>query len=261
MRRRRRRARRACRRASRRESPVQTRLGLAEVCSRRRRPARRRVVAARPVSRARSAAPARPGCHPIRSALRGTGSARPARLRGGRWSGVHGHDGGDAGVRSCNAVGQGENSRITPTACSRPAMCDLSNRSVAYGTDTMSRGSTARLRRGSSDGVGNGATRLVLCLNRLPARIPHAGSSERSYMGRGASSRLVPPSKTGHWSCRASMLGQSTLCAVGPTDTTSIANNLDSRNPHVRLRTSCPRSGHPSHPPVGSARAPTLRRA
>src|SRR6478672_6235557 len=104
-------------------------------------------------------------------------------------------------------------------------------------------GNTARLRRGRSDDVGYGATRLVLCLDRLPTRITHAGSNERSYMGRGTSSRLVPPSKTEHWSRRASMLGRSTLSAVGPTDATSIANNLDSRNPHVRLRTSCPRRG------------------
>src|SRR3982750_5033032 len=62
-------------------------------------------------------------------------------------------------------------------------------------------------------------------------------------MGRGASSRLVPPSKTEHWSSRASMLGRSTLRAVGPTDATSIANKLDSRNPDVRLRTSCPERG------------------
>src|SRR6185436_3454094 len=101
-------------------------------------------------------------------------------------------------------------------------------------------GGAARRRRGSSDDDGSGATRLVLCLDRLPARIPHAGSGKRSYMGRGASSRLVPPSKTEHWSCRASMLGRSMLSAVGPTDATSIANNLDSRNPHVGLRTSCP---------------------
>src|SRR4029079_11829401 len=138
-------------------------------------------------------------------------------------------------------VGQGENSWITRRRARVVLYVMCPSAASRFGTDrAMSRGSAARLRRGSSDDDGSGATRLVLCLDRLPARIPHAGSGERSYMGRGASSRLVPPSKTEHWSCRASMLGRSMLSAVGPTDATSIANNLDSRNPHVGLRTSCP---------------------
>ena len=99
--------------------------------SRRRTPARRRVAVPRGAARARSAASARLERRRIRLATRDTGSARPARSRDGRWSGVHGHDGGDADVRSCSADGQGENSRFTRMACSRRAECDMSNRSVA----------------------------------------------------------------------------------------------------------------------------------
>ena len=192
----------AARASRRRAPPVPTRPAAAG--SRSGSSARRQVAAAREAARAPSAAAVRPERRQLRQATRDTGSVRPARLRGGRRSGVHGHDGGDADVQSCSADGQGENSRITPRACSRRAVCDMSNRSVAVwnGSERMSRGSAARLRRGSSNDVGYGATRLVLCLDRLPARIPHAGSGERSYMGRGASSRLVPPSKTEHWSCR-----------------------------------------------------------
>jgi hypothetical protein len=115
----------------RREPTVPTRPVAVAPHSRRRSLARRRVAAALEAARARSAAAARPERRRIRLATRDTGSARPARLRGGRWSGVHGHDGGDADVRSCSADGQGENSRVTPVACSRRAVCDMSNRCVA----------------------------------------------------------------------------------------------------------------------------------
>ena len=123
-------------RASRRRAPQVPTQPMAAVRSprtrgtRRVRPARRQVAAAQE-ARARSAAHARSERRRLRLATRGTGSARPARLRGGRRSGVHGHDGGDAGVQSCSAVGQGENSRITRRACSRRAVCDRSKRSVA----------------------------------------------------------------------------------------------------------------------------------
>src|SRR5687768_356965 len=40
-----------------------------------------------------------------------------------------------------------------------------------------------------SDDDGNGATRLVLCLDRLPARIPHAGSGKGPTRAR----RFVSP--------------------------------------------------------------------
>jgi hypothetical protein len=52
---------------------------------------------------------------------------------------------------------------------------------------------------GGSVDDGNRATRLVLCLDRLPARIPHAGSGDGPTRGRGASSRLVYPQRRGHW--------------------------------------------------------------
>jgi hypothetical protein len=113
-------------------SPAPTRPEVAvAVRSRRREPARRRVAVPREAARARSAASAPLERRPIRLATRDTGSARPVRSRDGRWSGVHGHDGGDADVRSCSADGQGENSRFTRMACSRRAVCDMSNRSVA----------------------------------------------------------------------------------------------------------------------------------
>ena len=111
----------AARASRRRAPPVPTRPAAAG--SRSRSSARRQVAAAREAARAPSAAAVRPERRQL-LATRDTGSARPARLRGGRRSGVHGHDGGDADVQSCSAVGQGENSRFTPMACSRRAVCD-----------------------------------------------------------------------------------------------------------------------------------------
>lgn len=84
---------------------------------------------------------------------------------------------------------------------------------------------------GRSVDDGYRATRLVLCLDRLPARIPHAGSGNGPTRGRGTWSRLVYPCHRAHWSGRASMLGRSTRSAVVPTDATSMANSFDSRNP------------------------------
>jgi len=101
----------AARASRRRAPPVPTRPAAAG--SRSRSSARRQVAAAREAARAPSAAAVRPERRQL-LATRDTGSARPARLRGGRRSGVHGHDGGDADVQSCSADGQGENSRITP---------------------------------------------------------------------------------------------------------------------------------------------------
>ena len=118
----------AARASRRRAPPVPTRPVAAG--SRSRSSARRQVAAAREAARAPCAAAVRPERRQL-LATRDTGSARPARLRGGRRSGVHGHDGGDADVQSFSAVGQGENSQITRRACSRRAVCDMSKRSVA----------------------------------------------------------------------------------------------------------------------------------
>ena len=87
---------------------------------------------------------------------------------------------------------------------------------------------------GNSDDDGNSATRLVLCLDRLPARIPHAGSDKGPTRARRFVSPRAP-SETAHWSCRASLLARSTRSAFVPADATSIANSRDSRNPRFEV--------------------------
>jgi len=244
----------------RREPTVPTRPVAVAPHSRRRSLARRRVAAAPEAARARSAAAARPERRRIRLATRDTGSARPARLRGGRWSGVHGHDGGDADVRSCSADGQGENSRVTRRARSRRAVCDESNRSVAVwnGSGDVSRKyrtaapwELGRCRKWS-DATG--------ALPRSPAGADPSRGVRRNGPTWGAALRLASclrQRRNTGLAARRCSVGRC-LSAVGPTDATSIANNLDSRNPHVRLRTSCPGRGASAPRPVGSARASAL---
>ena len=122
------------------------------------------------------------------------------------------------------------NARGHAYACSRKSRCERFDRVIAKGT--LSRGNATRhAPQADRSMFGNRATRLVLCLDRLPARIPHAGSGNGPTRGRGTWSRLVYPCHRGHWSGRASMLGRSTRSAVVPTDATSMANYFDSRNP------------------------------
>ena len=209
-----------------------------EACCLRRHSARRREAGGlvRPC-RPRGAR-ARVGRRRSRAGPRGTDCPHPTRSRDGEWSGFRGRDEGDAGVRSCSAVGQGECSRCHARGVLTSYRCDVSRRVVADGT--VSRECrTAGTPSEDSDDDGNSATRLVLCLDCLPARIPHAGSSKGPTRARRFVSPRAP-SETEHWSCRASMLGRSTRSAVVPADATSIAHSRDSRNPRFGLRSSCP---------------------
>ena len=181
--------------------------------SRRRTPARRRVAVPRGAARARSAASARLERRRIRLATRDTGSARPARSRDGRWSGVHGHDGGDADVRSCSADGQGENSRFTRMACSRRAECDMSNRSVAVWNGS---GDVSRKYRTAAPWELGRCRKWSDATGALPRFACRRGSLTRGQANGptwGAALRLASCLRqtTEHWSCRASMLGRSML--------------------------------------------------
>jgi hypothetical protein len=108
---------------------------------------------------------------------------------------------------------------------------DANAPSASSRTECVFAGMPRGMRRRQIVDDGYRATRLVLCLDRLPARIPHAVSGNGPTRGRGARSRLVYPFSRGHWSGRASMLGRSTRSAVVPTDATSMANSSDKRNP------------------------------
>jgi hypothetical protein len=191
---------------------------------------------------------ARVGRHRSLAGPRGTDCPHPSRSRDGKWSGFRGRDGEDAGVRSCSAVGQGECSRSHAGDVLTSYRCDVSRRVVADGT--VSRECrTAGAPSENSDDDGKSATRLVLCLDCLPARIPHAGSSKGSTRARPFVSPRVP-SETEHWSCRASMLGRSTRSAVVPADATSIAYSRDSRNPRFEFAKFVPTAPSPgSYPP------------
>lgn len=87
----------------------------------------------------------------------------------------------------------------------------------------------------------------VLCLDRPPARIPHAGPGD----GPTGARRFVSPrapvrdGPQGMPRIVARPVGREN--AVGPPDATSIANERDSRNPPHPERTSCLTSG-PAHP-------------
>jgi hypothetical protein len=59
-------------------------------------------------------------------------------------------------------------------------------RSRRRGGNAVSQECLAAYAAGRSVDDGNRATRLVLCLDRLPARIPHAGSGNGPTRGRGA---------------------------------------------------------------------------
>jgi hypothetical protein len=63
---------------------------------------------------------------------------------------------------------------------------DANVRSRRRGGIVFSRECHAACAAGRSVDVGYRATRLVLCLDRLPARIPHAGSGDGPTRGRGA---------------------------------------------------------------------------
>lgn len=125
-----------------------------------------------------------------RSVLRDTDCLPP----GGRCSrehpgGARGRDGGDAGVRSCNAEGQGESSRSLASADPRPTSC--------VGAGCMSRRRRERLWRSgrAADGRGitrcdgSGATRLGAVPRSSAGADPSRGAGRWSY--RGAALRLA----------------------------------------------------------------------
>ena len=95
---------------------------------------------------------------------------------------------------------------------------------------------------GYSDDVGFGATRLVLCLDRLPARIPHAGSDKGPT--RGAALRLASDTRrrrdTGLAARRCSVGRRG---ALSTRRTQRVSPTIPVRATHSEgLRTSCPRS-------------------
>ena len=126
-----------------------------------------------------------------RSVPRGTDCLPPAgRCSREHLGGARGRDGGDAGVRSCNAKGQGESSRSLASADPRPTSC--------VGAGCMSRRRRERLWRSDrAAGRPRGSRAVtemvrrdsVLCLDRPPARIPHAGPGD----GPTGARRFVSP--------------------------------------------------------------------
>ena len=145
-----------------------------------------------------------------RSVPRGTDCLLPAgRCSRERLDGAHGRDGGDAGVRSCNAKGQGESSRSLASADPRPTSC--------VGAGCMSRRRRERLwrsgRAGMAAGItrcdGNGATRLGAVPRSSAGADPSRGAGRWSY--RGAALRLASCTRQRRATGNAtrSLLGQS----------------------------------------------------
>ena len=184
---------------------------------------RRRVTAVREGLELGRGARARLGRRRTRPALRDTGSARPARLRGGRGAGSAATTGGTPAfvhaVLSVKVNARG----VTPQACSRRTNAMCPDRVVADGTDVSRECRTAcAVGRFGRCRIWSDATGAV---PRSPAGAdPSRGVKRRSYMGAALRLASCLRHRRNTGLCRASMLGRSTRSAVGPTDATSIAN-------------------------------------
>ena len=199
-------------------------------------PSSRRFRRAGPYRRSAARSPrALPRCH--RSVPRGTDCLpREGRCSREHLGGARGRDGGDAGVRSCNAKGQGESSRSLASADPRPTSC--------VGAGCMSRRRRERLWRSGRAGVaagitrcdGYGATRLGAVPRSSAGADPSRGAGRWSY--RGAALRLASCTRRR----RATGIAAG-LCSTGRmrktqsdrSDASSIATDCDSRNPPIQV--------------------------
>ena len=114
-------------------------------------------------------------------------------------SGVRGHDGGDAGVRSCNAEGQGGIARVSQWRSRVLLLVRLVLDAVAPSLGTaLAFGPCGGWPRGSR-AVTEWCDATRCCASIVRRRGSLTRGRAMVLQGRGASSRLVHPSQTGHW--------------------------------------------------------------